>query len=93
VTPRVNLVGIQEFRCCLAGALDRVRHFDMTYRRGYNPVALCCSCRMGAEERRSSMAKKKSQRRDWRVIIFLSVSLMIVLFMVLSAILPALLAN
>jgi hypothetical protein len=39
------------------------------------------------------MAKKKTQRRDWRVIIFLAVSLMIVLFMVLSAILPALLAN
>jgi hypothetical protein len=65
----------------------------MMCRRGYNPVALCCNSRMGANERRFCMAKKKSQRRDWRVIIFLAVSLMIVLFMVLSAILPALLAN
>ena len=39
------------------------------------------------------MAKKKSQRRDWRMIIFLMVSVMIVLFMVLGAILPALLAR
>ena len=77
----------------LPDAFDRVRRFDMTCRRGYNPITLCCNCRMGAEERCSSMAKKKSQRRDWRVIIFLAVSLMIVLFMVLSAILPALLAN
>jgi len=38
------------------------------------------------------MAKKKAQRRDWRVIVFLVVSVMIVLFMVLGAILPALLS-
>jgi len=65
----------------------------MMCRRGYNPVALCCNDRMGAKERHSSMAKKKSQRRDWRMIIFLMVSVMIVLFMVLGAILPALLSN
>ena len=73
-------------------SLDRVRCFDMICRRGYNPVALCCNSRMGAKERHSSMAKKKAQRRDWRVIVFLVVSVMIVLFMVLGAILPALLS-
>jgi uncharacterized protein YpmS len=45
---------------------------------------------MGAEERRSSMAKKKSQRRDWRVIVFVAISLVIVLSMILFTILPAL---
>jgi uncharacterized protein YpmS len=36
------------------------------------------------------MAKKKSQRRDWRVIVFLVISLMMVLLMVAGSILPAL---
>jgi hypothetical protein len=36
------------------------------------------------------MAKKKSQRRDWRVIVFVAVSLVIVLSMILFTILPAL---
>jgi len=36
------------------------------------------------------MAKKKSQRRDWRVIVFVAISLVIVLSMVLFTILPAL---
>ncbi len=36
------------------------------------------------------MARKKSQRRDWRVIVFLLISLVIVLSMVLFMILPAL---
>jgi hypothetical protein len=62
----------------------------MTRRRGYNPIILCCNDRMGTEERRSSMAKKKSQRRDWRVIVFVAVSLVIVLSMILFTILPAL---
>jgi len=71
-------------------APDRVRRFDMTRRRGYNPIILCCNDRMGTKERRSSMAKKKSQRRDWRVIVFVAVSLVIVLSMILFTILPAL---
>ena len=71
-------------------SLDRVRRFDMICSGGYNPVALCCNCRTGAEERRSSMAKKKSQRRDWRVIVFVAVSLVIVLSMILFTVLPAL---
>jgi uncharacterized protein YpmS len=36
------------------------------------------------------MAKKKSQRRDWRVIVFVAISLVIVLSMILFTILPAL---
>jgi hypothetical protein len=36
------------------------------------------------------MAKKKSQRRDWRMIVFLVISLMMVLLMVGGAVLPAL---
>jgi hypothetical protein len=35
------------------------------------------------------MARKKSQRRDWRVIVFVAVSLVIVLSMILFTILPA----
>ncbi len=38
------------------------------------------------------MAKKKSQRRDWRVIVFLTISLLIVLLMVMGSILPAFLS-
>jgi uncharacterized protein YpmS len=36
------------------------------------------------------MARKKSQRRDWRVIVFVAISLVIVLSMILFTILPAL---
>lgn len=36
------------------------------------------------------MARRKSRRRDWRVILFLVVSLLIVLSMILFTILPAL---
>ncbi len=36
------------------------------------------------------MARKKSKRRDWRVIVFVGISLIIVLSMVLFTILPAL---
>jgi hypothetical protein len=39
------------------------------------------------------MAKKKTQRRDWRMIVFLVISLMMVLLMVGGAILPALFSN
>lgn len=39
------------------------------------------------------MARKKSQRRDWRMIVFLAISLLIVLSMVLFTILPALPGN
>jgi hypothetical protein len=39
------------------------------------------------------MARKKSKRRDWRVIVFLGISLMIVASMVLFSILPALPGN
>jgi uncharacterized protein YpmS len=39
------------------------------------------------------MARKKSKRRDWRVIVFLAISLIIVLSMVLFTILPALPTN
>jgi hypothetical protein len=77
-------------RLCIWNSCDRVRRFDMMCRRGYNPVILRCNCRMEAEERRSSMAKKKSQRRDWRVIVFVAISLVIVLSMILFTILPAL---
>ena len=38
------------------------------------------------------MAKKKSQRRDWRVIVFLVISLLMVLLMVMGSILPAFLS-
>jgi uncharacterized protein YpmS len=36
------------------------------------------------------MARKKSQRRDWRMIVFLAISLVIVLSMILFMIVPAL---
>lgn len=36
------------------------------------------------------MARRKSRRRDWRVILFLGISLLIVLSMILFTILPAL---
>ncbi len=36
------------------------------------------------------MARRKSRRRDWRVILFLVISLLIVLSMILFTILPAL---
>ncbi len=36
------------------------------------------------------MARKKSQRRDWRMIVFLVISLVIVLSMILFMIVPAL---
>lgn len=39
------------------------------------------------------MARKKSQRRDWRVILFLAISLLIVLSMVLLTVLPGLPGN
>jgi predicted nucleic acid-binding Zn ribbon protein len=39
------------------------------------------------------MARKKSRRRDWRVIVFVSISLIIVVSMVLSSILLALPGN
>ena len=39
------------------------------------------------------MARKKSQRRDWRVIVFLVISLLMVLLMVMGSILPAFLGN
>jgi uncharacterized protein YpmS len=39
------------------------------------------------------MARKKSKRRDWRVMVFVGISLVIVLSMVLSSILLALPGN
>ena len=39
------------------------------------------------------MARRKSKRRDWRMIVFLVISLMMVLLMVGGAILPALFSN
>jgi len=36
------------------------------------------------------MARRKSRRRDWRVIVFLAISLLIVVSMILFTILPAL---
>jgi len=39
------------------------------------------------------MTKKKSQRRDWRMIVFVVISLMMVLLMVGGAVLPALFGN
>lgn len=36
------------------------------------------------------MTRRKSRRRDWRVILFLVISLLIVLSMILFTILPAL---
>jgi uncharacterized protein YpmS len=39
------------------------------------------------------MARKKSKRRDWRVMVFVGISLIIVLSMVLSSILLALPGN
>jgi|YNPBryantNP2012_1023418.scaffolds.fasta_scaffold08442_4 predicted nucleic acid-binding Zn ribbon protein len=36
------------------------------------------------------MARRKSRRRDWRVILFLAISLLIVVSMILFTILPAL---
>lgn len=39
------------------------------------------------------MARKKSRRRNWRVIVFIAISLIIVLSMVLSSILLALPGN
>ena len=35
------------------------------------------------------MARRKSSRRDWRMIVFLAVSLIIVLSMILLTIIPA----
>lgn len=39
------------------------------------------------------MARKKSRRRNWRVVVFVAISLIIVLSMVLSSILLALPGN
>jgi uncharacterized protein YpmS len=39
------------------------------------------------------MARKKSKRRDWRVMVFVGISLVIILSMVLSSILLALPGN
>jgi hypothetical protein len=39
------------------------------------------------------MPRKKAQRRDWRVIVFLAISLIIVLAMILFTVLPALPGN
>ncbi len=36
------------------------------------------------------MVRRKSRRRDWRVILFLAISLLIVISMILFTILPAL---
>ena len=36
------------------------------------------------------MARKKAQRRDWRMVVFLVISIVIVLSMVLFMVLPAL---
>ena len=35
------------------------------------------------------MTRKKSQRRDWRMTVFLGLSLLMVLIMVIAAIIPA----
>lgn len=39
------------------------------------------------------MVRRKSRRRDWRVILFLAISLLIVISMILFTILPALPGN
>jgi hypothetical protein len=39
------------------------------------------------------MARKKTQRRDWRMIVFLAISVVIVLSMIVFTIVPALPGN
>lgn len=62
-------------------------NFDTPGGRGYNLGVVVP--RAGNANEVARMARKKSKRRDWRVIVFVSISLIIVLSMVLSSILLA----
>ncbi len=64
-----------------------LRVFDRGQAPGYNHCACLRQARVISEV--FSVARRKSQRRDWRMVLFLAISIVMVVSMVLFTVIPA----